>query len=347
VTATRRPYKQTFCPDTTNVSKARVVEVTAGSEVANIDIVVGRTVPTFSASGRMVDGATGRPILNRRWGLAQTTVGVNFDSSRYPLNSRGEFSIDGLLPGRYAVFLQPEAGADGFSEPVPFEIVDKDVDGLVIKTSTGASLAGRVVIEGADKTLLAKLSQMRLDVYMESPATVFPNWFSASINADGSFRLGGLQPGTANINTVSAADPGLVKDLLIIQTERDGLEQPRGIALKEGEQVTGLTVVIARGTGVISGELKYVNGSPPFGMHVQLRVTRTDKVVPLTATEADAAISASSACRREVIGLIAMLASVPRPPPSVRQQFNIATGSVIEIIVTFDLSSVQTPNQKP
>ena len=64
----------------------------------------------------------------------------------------GEFTIEGLLPGRYAVFVQPVADGDAFSEPVPFEIVDKNIEGLVIKTATGASLTGRVVIEGAGKT---------------------------------------------------------------------------------------------------------------------------------------------------------------------------------------------------
>ena len=255
------------------------------------------------------------------------------------------------MPGRYAVFVQPEPDADIFSEPVPFEIVDKNIDGLVIKTSTGASLAGRVVIEGADKALLAKLSQMRLNVYVESPATAFPNWFSAAINPDGSFHLGGLQPGTANINTVSASDPRLVKDLLILQTERDGIEQSRGIGMKAGEQITGLTVVVANGNGVVRGEVKYANGSLPVGAHVQLRVTRSDKIVPLTATEVDA----RGRFRIERLppgsywlDVNAYLPGAPwKPPPSVRQQFNITNGSVTELTITLDLSPAPPPNPGP
>ena len=69
VTARKPPYEKTFYPDTTNISKAIAVEVTAGGETANIDIVVGRTLPTFGAGGRIVDGVTGKPVVNLRWGL--------------------------------------------------------------------------------------------------------------------------------------------------------------------------------------------------------------------------------------------------------------------------------------
>jgi hypothetical protein len=351
VSPTRRPYQQTFYPDTTNFSKGTVVEVTEGGETSNIDIVVGRTLQTFSASGQIVDGETGRPVINRRWGLAQMSGSMKFDPSHYPANNQGEFMIETLLPGRYAVFVQPEPDADIFSEPVPFEIVDKNIDGLVIKTSIGASLAGRVVIEDADKTLIAKVSQMRLNVYVDSPGTAFPNWFSAAIKPDGSFYLRGLQPGTANINTVSASDPRLVKDLLILQTERDGIEQSRGIGMKAGEQITGLTVLVAKGTGVVSGEVQCVNGSLPAGAHVQVKVTRTDKVNPLTATDAD--VRGRFRIERLPPGsywldVDAFLPFAPgRRPPSVRQQFNIASGSVTEITITFDLSPAPPPNRRP
>jgi hypothetical protein len=101
----------------------------------------------------------------------------------------------------------------------------------------------------------------------------------------------------------------------------------------------------------VSGELKYVNGSPPAGIHVQLRVTRTDKIAPLTATEADA----RGRFRIERLppgsywlDVNAYLPSAYwKPPPSVRQQFNIANGSVNEITITLDLSSEPAPNQRP
>ena len=154
--------------------------------------------------------------------------------------------------------------------------------------------------------------------------------------------------GPLHINTLSALDPRLVKDLLILQTDRDGIEQPGGIALKAGGQVTGLTVVMANGSGVIQGEVKYANGSPPAGVRVQLRVTRSDKVVPLTATEADA--RGRFRIERLPAGSywLDVNAYLPsqrwRPPPSVRLQFDITNGSVIEIPITLVLSPDPAPD---
>jgi hypothetical protein len=343
VTPIRRPYQQTFYPDTANVSKAGVVEVSEGGETSNIDIVIGRALQTFSVSGQIVDGETGRPVLNRRWGLARISDNSSpaFDPTHYPANSRGEFTLENLLPGKYSVFAQPELDAEIFSESVAFEIVDKNIEGLVIKTSTGGSLSGKIVVESGDKAIVAKLPQMRLNVYLESPATAFPNWFSAALNPDGSFHLGGLQPGTAHINMLSATDPGLVKDFLILKTERDGIEQPQGIELKASEQITGITVLIANGTGVVTGDVKYLNGPPPVGARVQVNVIRFGEIAPLSYSEVDA--RGRFRIERLPSGSYwldghAFLPFPSRQPPSVRQQFNITAGSVTETTITLDLS---------
>jgi hypothetical protein len=341
VTPIRRPYQQTFYPDTTNVSKAAVVEVSEGGETSDIDIVVGRTLQAFSVSGKIVDGETGRPVLDRRWGLAR--IGDNrspaFDPTHYPANNKGELVLENLLPGKYSVFVQPERDAEFFSEPVPFEIIDKNIEGLVIKTSTGGSLSGKIVIESSDKAIIAKLSQMRLNVYLESPATAFPNWFSAALNPDGSFHLGGLQPGTAHINMVSASDPKLVKDLLILQTERDGIVQPQGIELKAGEQITGITVLMTNGIGVLTGNVRYLNGSPPAGARVQVNIVRFGEIAPFTYSEVDA--RGRFRIERLPSGsywldVYAFLPFPSKQPPSVRQQFNITAGSVTETTITLD-----------
>lgn len=343
VTTTRRAYQQTFYPNATNPAKATVVEVTEGGEASHIDITVGRTLQGFSASGQIVDGETGKPVPGRRWGLAKMTDNrdSNFYNTHYPSNNKGEFKIEDLLPGRYAVFLQPDQDVPAYSEPVPFEVLDKDIEGLIIKILPGTTLSGRVVIEGIqDKAFFAKLSQMRLNVYVYSSATGLPNWHSAAINPDGSFQIGGLQPGTASINTVSSQDSTLVKNLLILHTDRYGIEQPHGIEMKANDQIEGLTVVVAYGTGVIRGEVRYENGILPSGSRVLVRVTRTDKVNQLTGTEVDARGHFQIERLPPGSYWLDVDANLPpghRRPPSVRQQVNVA-GGVTEITFTLDLN---------
>lgn len=343
VIATRRTFLQTFYPDTTNPGKATVIEVTEGGEVSNIDITVGRALRSFSAKGQIVENETGKPVPGRRWGLARLTDTRDtiFNPAASASNSTGEFKIEGLLPGRYAVFVQPDQNRPAYSEPVQFEILDKDIDGMIIKTQPGGSLSGKVMFEGMhDKTFFAKLSQMSLNVYVYSQATALPNWHSAAINSDGSFQIRGLQPGTASINTVSSADSTLVKNLLILHTERYGIEQPRGIEIKTNEQIEGLTVLVAYGTGVVRGEVRFENGVLPAGSRVLIRVTRTDKFNPLTGTDVDA--RGRFQIERLPPGNYWLDVDVYLPggrrwPSPLRQQINVA-GGFSDVTFTLDLN---------
>src|SRR6185503_522579 len=52
----RSSYKQGFYPDVTEADKARVIEVSEGSETADVDITLGRALQTFTATGRVIDG---------------------------------------------------------------------------------------------------------------------------------------------------------------------------------------------------------------------------------------------------------------------------------------------------
>jgi hypothetical protein len=69
MTNSREYYKQTFYPSVTDAAKATVIEVTEGSETNNVDIVLGRPVRTFTVIGRVVDGQTGKPLTNIRYGV--------------------------------------------------------------------------------------------------------------------------------------------------------------------------------------------------------------------------------------------------------------------------------------
>jgi len=65
-------FKKSFyteAADSSDASKATVVEVTEGGEASNIDITLGRASQMFTASGRIVDGENGQPIAGARFGM--------------------------------------------------------------------------------------------------------------------------------------------------------------------------------------------------------------------------------------------------------------------------------------
>ena len=252
----RPSYRQTFYPSVTDEAKAKVIEVTEGGEVTNVDIIVGRPLPTFHVSGRILDGETGKPLSNIRFGLYQRhgEHGGSSTVGRNATNARGEFRLENVSPGRYAVFVYPEdSGLRGDS--VYFEVVDRDVADLVINAGKAASVSGVVVFEGAeDKGPTIKPNELYVNAWMESAEQNFSGGSSQPVKPDGSFRVSGLRQGLAffglNWRRANGGTPTSV-----VRIERDGVVQPRGLMLKDGEQVTGLRLFVRYLTGAIRGQV--------------------------------------------------------------------------------------------
>lgn len=252
----RPTYRRTFYPSVTDMAKATVIEVTAGSEATNIDIVVGRPVTTFKVSGRILDAETGKPLSNIKYGTYQgsehggsSMVGRNFT------NANGEFRLENVLPGKYTVFIVPEdSGVRGDS--VSFEVVDRDVDDLVINAGKAASLSGVVVFEGLEESAATrKLNDLFINAWVENKQTYFGGNATQAVNRDGSFRIGGLQNGRIRFGLASRSQSDS-KPIDIVRIERDGIAQTSGLTLNDGEQVTGLRLVAKYLTGAIHGEIK-------------------------------------------------------------------------------------------
>jgi hypothetical protein len=170
-----------------------------------------------------------------------------------------------------------------------------DENGRFLVRRGAASISGIVVIEGTnDQKALAKLSQVSLyaTVILAAPKTgervEMP---PVQINADGSFRMGGLPAGKAGIWRWSRSD-----ELTIARIERDGAPTGERIEIAAGEQVTGVRVVFLYGALTLRGEMKVVGGTLPAdcrGDVIALRVDQNAKysqrawTVTLTPVAAD------------------------------------------------------------
>ena len=149
--AGRSSYKQVFYPDVDEPDKAKVIEVSEGSEATDVDITLGRPLQTFAATGRVIDGERNLPVPNVRFGV-QRILGQRMEYVNTPVasNVQGEFVIEGLLPGKYGINLFPNQGNEMRAEALNFEIIDQDISGVVVKLVKGASVSGFVVIESED-----------------------------------------------------------------------------------------------------------------------------------------------------------------------------------------------------
>lgn len=349
----RSQYKQTFYPAVTDPSRATVIEVTEGSETTNVDITVGRALDTFAVSGRIVDGDTGQPLPNVRLALQRIDrEGNSSMSTGSASNSQGEFNLENVMPGKYAVFVPPQANSRMRADAVSFDLIDQDVTGLLVKTSQGASVSGVIVLDGTnDKSIFARLSQMQLHAYVpnEGPGV---SWVQpATVNHDGSFRLGGLQAGFANF-ALTSTEGGPPRGFTIMRIERDGVAQPRGIEVKDGEQVSGIRLVVNYGNGTIRGLIKVENGELPPTARFSVwfttpeddprKLQRSFVPSPQVDSRGHFLVEGLAAGTYEVNANVFIPGSRNRPP-SAKQQVNVADGVVNEVILTLDLE----PNPGP
>lgn len=147
----RVSYKQVFYPDATDQAKATPIEVKEGGETNNIDITVGGAAQTFSVSGQLLDEHD-QPVPGVRFGF-QRLLGqrVEYTDKFEGANSRGQFVVEGLVPGKYALFLLSNGNSEQRAEPLAFDIVDHDVTGLTVKVVKGATITGTVILEAKTK----------------------------------------------------------------------------------------------------------------------------------------------------------------------------------------------------
>jgi Carboxypeptidase regulatory-like domain len=345
----RATYKRVFHPDIVDPAKATVVEVTEGSEATNVDIALQRPVDTYAVSGRSIDGEKNLPMPGVRVALESVGAGAyqtysNFGTS----NAQGEFVIDGVPPGKYVFSLISERGRELFLEPAAVEITDENVAGVILRLTKGASVSGVIAIENESPTALAKLRQAEVAAYVTPASGVGGRSASSTIANDGSFCVAGLPAGTAGIFLNGGPNQrGPIKNFIIARVERDGLPQPaQRIEIKDGEQVSGLRVVVTYGDATLRGSITTQNGKMPADARVHVRLIRPgDVAASIGFNQVDArghfVIEGVPAGVYELqVNVSSSDRTMGRP---IRQQVSLTAGATTEVTVALEAAQPNSP----
>lgn len=263
----REFYKEVFYPSVSDPAKATVIEVKEGSETDQIDIVVGPPVGTFKVSGQVVDGETGKPVANVSYGVTLKIDHADGSSSSSGTmgskltNANGEFRIENLSPGLYTIFTAPTEQSHVPSTSVSFDLIDRDISNLVIKTTKGSSLSGVVVLDGNES--LSLLGGVRICAASQGTERSFSSPMSKVVANDGAFAINGVRSGPVRIWL--CAFGGDRRQFEVVRVERNGIPQPDVFNVKEREHVGGLRVVLkySKLSGAIRGQVKVENGELP------------------------------------------------------------------------------------
>jgi protocatechuate 3,4-dioxygenase beta subunit len=338
-------YPRTFHPNATDEAKATIIEIGEGSEATNVDISVGAKSKSFMATGRVVD-ESGKPVAGVRVGNGSVMRdGNRMGGFGYASvsDAKGGFTLDGLMPGRYAAFVWGEGESERYSEITTFDITEGDVTGLEIKMRRGSSISGVAVLEGTtDKAALAKLSQLTLAATTNIEGLAAPVFATARISPDGSFRVTGLRPGKVRL-VIGTFPP--IPGFTLARVEREGVAQ-REIEVTAGAPVTNVRVVIEYGTGSVRGTVKYENGALPEGSRVVVNAHRRGD----TQGAGFRGGQVDSRGRFLIEGLPmgdyeltlqAYTPGTPRRIAPVKQSVTVTNGVQAEVSFTLDLNSKQ------
>lgn len=341
-TSGRRFYPPTFHPDVTDEAKAQIVELADGGEVSSVDITVTCAMTGFSASGRFVDAKSGQPVPNISFGLtvlSDKSASRGYVSYRGSSTNNGSFRIDNLPPGTYAVNALTSSSSSYYGASESFGIRDADVGDIEVKLNRGSTISGNVSVEGADdRAILAKLSRAQLEAITWGEGNSVGTVNYSHINADGSFQIDNLRAGKVALG-LRSIDRNVTPDFALLAIEQNGVDKSQGIQIKEGENVSGIRLVVGYGTGIIRGTVRVEGGPLPLGTYMDAAFVRPGSSLTIAHTRVDA--RGQFVFERVPPGNyeVGVNAYMSGGGVSARQAVVTSNGVVTEIAITLNLSA--------
>lgn len=373
-------YPRTWYSDAADENQAKIINVDAGGEVTGVDIKLGGAKRTYEATGRVVDDETGNPIAGSAIvcvklkeideGAISAKAVLGAAGGNTKTDNQGNFRLVGLSPGQYQLSLGDNesfltgGGGDHYSDGEKLEIQSSDVAGVEIRAKRGATISGVAIVKDADPSAKQALSQMMIMAALPPlpPNEANENGIASSISpvvsrigSDGGFILKGLRQGKVTLEIY-----GLTENRLkILQIERGGAELNDGIVVTGREDISGVRVILGKGSGVIRGQVNVTGGALPKGFRMEVIA---DRVKDNISADFSGSGSVDNKGRFVIEDLlpgewVLKLLLIPSPefdpdslkgvsPPPVTQKVIVAKGQEAQATMTLDLSKLTPKNQE-
>ncbi|HZS45391.1 MAG TPA: carboxypeptidase-like regulatory domain-containing protein [Blastocatellia bacterium] len=282
-----RHYSLTFYPGVTDQSQAKVIEITPGSEITGIDLRFGAKENTFKIAGIMVDAKTSAPSANVIFGYGKLSGGTyEFFEVTSRTDTKGRFKIEDLRPGKYFLKVMDETRPI-FSDAVEVDLTNGDVEGLEVKVHAASIISGVVVSDGVpDGDLSAALQKITLYTTADDQSDRMFNFAEAEFRNDHSFEMKDVRPGKEIFNITSSQSGSASMWIEYIEipnvgriysangpnSENVGARSTAGpVEIAEGQNLSGVRIVVGMATAVIRGQVKFEGGQLPATGHVETR----------------------------------------------------------------------------
>jgi hypothetical protein len=278
-------YTTMYFPGTTDPSQSQAIVVGPGEVREGLTFRIA-FVPVARVEGT-VRRADGAPVMGVRVSLDARVPQVNLEGSSRTaaVDANGRFVLQNVPPGDYRLSARtapaaPPRGAASAPAAPPSPLLwaqtdvvvsGQDVQGLGLTLAPASVVTGRLSFAGTAVPPPADLSVVQLQfIATEALANAlaggssFNATYTASVDADGGFRMSGLPP---DRYTLSASWPGIRNPAgagwwltSILVGGKDVGDAP--IDVRANEDVTNVTVGFRDRIGAVEGTLTDAAGRP-------------------------------------------------------------------------------------
>jgi hypothetical protein len=240
-------YLPTYYPSTLSRESAAIVEARPGADVNGIDIR-----PVHSAMLHISGTVSGIPACASGAEVLLISK-TGYQERAVPAGHDGKFSFTRLDPGSYRIHARCHTGDEPLqSQVVDLTLTNSSLDFLSLALTRGFELSGTVL--GVPPT---GINQREIALFPVRTESDYDPWRqrSAPEDADGSFRIKGVEPGEYEVEVRWLPDGAYVKSLRLGNTEAADAV----IDLRNGSTAASLTVTVGAVGGQISGLLEGKN----------------------------------------------------------------------------------------
>jgi hypothetical protein len=264
-------YAVTFFPEVQKLADAVAVRLTAGQEVAGIDIFL-TLVHTVRIHGRVTSGLSGKvvpePNIAVRWndpdntGSVSAPVNITFDADH-------NFDIRGMTTGPYLIITNAVDNGLAISARTPISVGDADIATLDIVAGAEQIWNGKVRIEDDDGSTPLSALQVSLE-----PRRATTPIARAKVDENGNFSLAFVPQETYDLFVVNGLEGAYLKSVRVgnfdrlatgLESEPGGDPSPMEVVLSmRGGTVTGRAMT-SDAAVVASGATVMLIPDPPIG----------------------------------------------------------------------------------